>query len=625
MVRQGSRAVAGGWPLVGRDSELTAFEAVVDDPAYGGFLVVGTPGVGRTRLGEECLVRAAARGLPVDTVAASDTARLVPLGAFARHFAPEPADPLDVTAVELFTQARAVLAERTGGRRLVGFVDDFELLDSVSANLVAQLVEVGAVFLVAALRADRPLPDLAERLWTAGRAVRVDIGELDPPTVRRLLEDVLGGPVTVDTGATFATLSRGNVQHLRELVRTAVREGGLTRSDGVWHLASPLVTGPRLHELVAARLAAAGPEQRVAMEHLALCAPLEVAALLELVPHTALEELEAADLVTVERDGQRRWAALAHPLHAQVLRDGIPPARAQAILRTQIARLRRLGARRRGDVLRLATWQLAASGTADPELLVRAARLSLSELDFAEVERLAGAALAAGPTGELAAEARRVLGEALGHLDRPAEAEEHLAAASRVFAARPGPQLRRTAMMRAVFLAFSLGDPPSALQAIADARAVLPREHQDELAGTAALILTIGGDPGAALATIEGAPGGLARIPGPLGAQARATALAAAGRAVEALPYAAADVALGGTADLAPDPEGMPWPHVALRWLALSSVRYEAGQLPAAIEDARRGLDAAEANAPAEIIGNYHLGRYHLAAGRPRPRCATSA
>ena len=47
--------VATRWPLVGRRDELDAFTGALADPGCEAFCIYGPPGVGKTRLGDECL------------------------------------------------------------------------------------------------------------------------------------------------------------------------------------------------------------------------------------------------------------------------------------------------------------------------------------------------------------------------------------------------------------------------------------------------------------------------------------------------------------------------------------------------------------------------------------------
>ena len=102
------------------------------------------------------------------------------------------------------------------------------------------------------------------------------------------------------------------------------------------------------------------------------------------------------------------------------------PSGPGSILLRQAEWVEAQGARRREDPIRIATWRLEATGRADPELLLQAARLARYDGDFRNAARLAKAALAAEPS----AAAGLVLGESLYNLGSFEQAEEVLATAT---------------------------------------------------------------------------------------------------------------------------------------------------------------------------------------------------
>src|SRR5215472_1690890 len=186
------------WPLIGRRSELDVFARALSSGEKAGLVIHGRAGVGKTRLAGECAEQAAAAGHPVERVAGSRTAALLPLGAVAALLAgglgrPGPDGQLYPAA--LFEQTRQALHERNRGRRLVTVADDVALLDAASLALLGYLAAQGTSFLVATVRTGEPVPDLLTGLWRDGGVERVDIGDLSRAHLDTLLHLALGGPI----------------------------------------------------------------------------------------------------------------------------------------------------------------------------------------------------------------------------------------------------------------------------------------------------------------------------------------------------------------------------------------------------------------------------------------------
>ncbi len=207
-----------------------------------------------------------------------------------------------------------------------------------------------------------------------------------------------------------------------------MRSGVLVDDGGVWRLTQALPSTPRLNELVTSVIAGVGESGRRALDLLAVCGPFG------LEPDDGggvarvFESLEEAGLVTVTPDGRRRQVQLAHPVYGHVLRDLMPELRRRALLLDRARAIEEWGARRRDDVVRIATWRLEETGEADVEMLVRAARVAYEDRDYALVVKLAGAA----QLRQVVPEAGVQLGKALHELGSFAQAEAQLAAASRL-------------------------------------------------------------------------------------------------------------------------------------------------------------------------------------------------
>ena len=403
------------WPFTGREAELELVTAAVSGGSAQGVVIAGPAGVGKTRLTSEAAELAGAQGYAVEWARASRSARTIPLGAFAALM--PAADGR--SGLELLASARQALAERAGDRRLVLCVDDGQLLDDASAALVHQLVAAGEAFAVVSLRRDEPVPDALRALWKDDLCMLLELAELSRREVESLIEAALGGPVDGRSVNALWQLTRGNALFLRELVRHGIDHGVLMRNEGVWRWRGEAGSVTRLAELVDLRIEDAGASGRSVLELVAVAAPLEVG-LLEPGELEALDGLERRDLVERRTDGRRRFADVAHPLHGEAVRAQLTPTRLEEIQTRLADALEARGARRRGDLLRMAVWRLEAGASGDAELFGRAAARAMAAPDPVLAERLARAAVQAGggfgPT--------LTLGRALAGAGRASEAQQ---------------------------------------------------------------------------------------------------------------------------------------------------------------------------------------------------------
>lgn len=226
-------AMAGAWPLVGRDRELQTIASARADPGCHGLVVVAGSGVGKSRLAREAQAAAERDGAFVGWIQATRSAAAVPLGAVA-DLVPDEVRSDDVVA--LLRRCGEELRARAGGRPVVLGVDDAQLLDSASAALVLHLATSSAAFILATVRAGEPCPDAIVSLWKDDTAPRMELGELSDENVRALVEAALGDPVEEEALDWVTEVGRGNALYVRELVRGAVDAGALVHSPGFWRL-----------------------------------------------------------------------------------------------------------------------------------------------------------------------------------------------------------------------------------------------------------------------------------------------------------------------------------------------------------------------------------------------------
>jgi DNA-binding CsgD family transcriptional regulator len=412
------------WPLVGRDRELASFAAAWTARHCHAVVVCGPAGIGKTRLAEECLDRTARAGFSGSRATASVAAAAVPLGAIA-HLIPPGLDLSD--PVRGFAAVARALSEPGGSRKRVLLVDDLQWLDAASAMLLRQLLDASVVRLIGTVRTGEPVGEAVAALCGGDAVHRIDLSAFDLQQTELALRAALGGSVVRRTVQYLHARSGGNILFLRELVLGALSAGVLGHDGEIWELTGGTTAGtPRLSEMIGARLASAPRHARPVLELLALCEPLPLADLEAAADLDAVAALEGSGLIQVRTDGQRTAVALAHPLYGDSLREKIPLLRRRSLLLDQIERTLASGARRADDTRRIAAWQLAATGTADPSLLIEAATTARYAHDYAQARTL----LEALREEDQTATTRLMLGEVLFELGDPEAAEAVLAMAA---------------------------------------------------------------------------------------------------------------------------------------------------------------------------------------------------
>ena len=503
---------------------MGAFQRALRDPGQQAFLVYGPAGTGKTRLADECWKLAGGEGLRCVRATASQAARAMPLGAI-RHLLPTDIEREDPVA--LF--ARVVDLYECTGRRTVLFIDDLHLLDATSAVLIGQVLDAGCMYLIGTVRSESPLPEAVASLDRGDRGRRVDLRELSLDQVDTVLSTVLGGPV--ERGASFQLhqASGGILLFLRELVSGGLETGTLVGDGGIWRLTGAPVRTRRLVDLIEGHIRGVPAEDRSVLEVVALCGPAATPGL----DLGALSRLDRMGLVEVRADGRRTVAEAAHPLYGEVIRARMPLLERRKLLTEQAARLERTGMRRREDRLRLAIWRLDANGTADPDLLMQAARLARYAYDFGALAGLATALAQLDPT----AGPRMILGEALYELGRFTEAEAALQDAAA--AARSDEEYLLVTLLRTQSLAWAALRVPEAFMVNAAARRRLTDpDAQDALRVDEAALLAYVGEIGRAWPLVQN----LDEVADPrtrvMGAIPKAYILAESGRSAQAISLA---------------------------------------------------------------------------------------
>lgn len=397
-------------PLVGRDRELELLSDALRDGR--GAVLAGAAGVGKTRLLRELAVRAADDGIGVVTALATDSAAAVPFGALAGLVA----EGTDATLPGTLAAVETALGQAGGERPAALMVDDAHRLDRASAALVLHLALHGEASVVVGVRSGESVPDALTGLWKDGGAVRVDLQPLDEPSMRSLLEHLLGAPAERRTREWLLGAARGNPLHLAELVRAALDGGALAQEDGLWRRVGPMGASPRLREIVDVRLADLDSQEQRALALVALAEPLALGVLEQLDALPAARTLEQRGLLAPDDGGVR----VTHPLYGEVARTRLGAVEAHA-LRAELARA--LPRSRPATRRLLADWALLDGRRDDPELLTDGAVAALAQLDPEQAVAFGWAAMEA----DGGVEAVLPLATALRATGASAEAEALLA------------------------------------------------------------------------------------------------------------------------------------------------------------------------------------------------------
>ncbi|MFJ4428973.1 LuxR C-terminal-related transcriptional regulator [Streptomyces bobili] len=414
------------WPLTGRSAEIGRFTSFLRESKSCVLFFTGPSGVGKTRIAEECLALAERGGWEVLQAAATSIATEIPLGALLSIL------PVDFDTNDPVTSLRAELKARSSYRedKTLLFVDDVHLLDSATLHLLHELANAKDFKLVMTIRSDvsafthKDVSMLLEH--PAATICRVE--EFTEADVEVLLSAVLEGPVHQRAVNWFHKSSDGNALFLQEVVLDAFARDQFVKPGRIWELREQDAAGatPRLKDLLRRRLAEVASDEKRLLEYLALCGETSVVDVAEEFGDVRLlDSLEAAGLVRVLRRHRRAAARLTHPLYAETIQNTVPFSVRSEILLRRVARVRRYGARRKGDALSIAGWEIAATGTTAPSNLVTAAHIARYGHDCAQVINL----LRRLPEEEQSVQILCLLGEAYVELGQPGEAEQALSTA----------------------------------------------------------------------------------------------------------------------------------------------------------------------------------------------------
>jgi transcriptional regulator with XRE-family HTH domain/tetratricopeptide (TPR) repeat protein len=379
--------------VVGRERELGVIEHALAAVASGQgrlLLLIGEPGVGKTRLAQEITIRARARGLRVLTgrcyepqqnvayypflealaMAAADAdslaqahlperwpevARLLPDHEPTAH---APAHLDDGNAQQrLFWQVSGFLGALAEQTPLALLLDDIHWADSASLDLLQHLARhtrerpmllVGTAREVEA-RSQYPLADALSDLSRDEIVHRLALRPLGAEDTAELIGATLGGAdgaagtatnVSADVAQRIYARSEGNAFFTRQLVRALAEQSALEFAEGQWRLGAAqteIKTPESIRAVIGQRLRHLTPHTQEVLREASVLGQVfafdELRAMSQRGEQEVEEALEEAVGAQIVREGERDQFHFNHALTLDTLADELPARRKRRLHR----------------------------------------------------------------------------------------------------------------------------------------------------------------------------------------------------------------------------------------------------------------------------------------------------
>ncbi|MFE5549773.1 LuxR C-terminal-related transcriptional regulator [Streptomyces sp. NPDC056534] len=395
--------------LVGRQAEVTRISHLLAQRGHhSGVMLVGASGVGKTRLAAEVLKELACDSEIIQVIATfpdrehlADLERLTGSG-------------IQAVGVPAWELRQALDSMRYRQRGAVLFVDDAHLLEPAAAALVLEVAQRRTVRMLLTMNTEEPPPIAITMLWKDDHLHRIDLGPLDTAATRRLVAALSGQRLAHKTATSFARLSQGNPQLLRELIRAAVKHRLLEPSPAGWVMRGPVPLSLPLCELVTRRIARLMPESRETLERIALAEPVMLPRLEKIATQEVLLHLEDEGFIHVASSPAQGLhtpplVQVSHPLISHAIFHGLPLLRRRAHLEAWLEVFPKLAQCTGFDAVAVAGWLLETGTAIDADEILRAAQCAEDGQDLEGAARLTAAAWCKAPSLKSASAHARAL------------------------------------------------------------------------------------------------------------------------------------------------------------------------------------------------------------------------
>lgn len=220
---------SAAWHLIGRDREFDELLALLGpSPPRRGVVLLGEPGIGKTRLLGEFSAALADTGFALVRATGQPGLEGVPAGAFlgALPTAPPVSDPGEL----LWWLKNAI---SSAADRVVVVLDDAHLADPMSFAVCRTLVDEAQAVVVAAARSTEREPEGLSTLCGSDYVSTIRLQVLAQQDTAHLVRAIEGNPVEDAATAEIHRLTGGVPLAIRELVRAAA-EAGFPVSAEAW-------------------------------------------------------------------------------------------------------------------------------------------------------------------------------------------------------------------------------------------------------------------------------------------------------------------------------------------------------------------------------------------------------